>query len=531
LGARTILRENHAGSARRPGAAIAWRLAASLVVVSLWGCNSLLGIDAVDETGSAGGAGSGEAGKTGDAGRPGSGGGGGSGGGPSGPSGSGGQAPVAPCQTGEVPGEGVFVDARDGDDDNDGSAAQPFRTLTQAANQAVARELGRVFLAPGLYQEALVLRSASDEEPGTVSAPEGTALSFDGGWKLDGARWQRDCAPDARDKTVLASNTTTGVSIRGPFGAIEFRNLSIATATDAPAAAEGQPGASCYGVNASGAGLRLRLENVVVDACPGAEGAAGLPGAAGDGAIGCDGSASCADGKSGAEATATGLPAEAGTFDQDGYVATVGAVGPLGSNGANGVAGPGTPGFVQCHDDCGNPCESLFDLVRPHGTCGCGGKSGGGGLGGPGGGASVALFVRGPNASVDLSFATLRARAGGDGAPGGEGGEGAEGAVGKPFGGDPSCCPTLCQFSGGTCTFLQPSCTVLPAQPAGGVGGKGGKGGKGGGGSGGPSFSLVRVGQVTVTRDASALLFGEPGAGADGAPSGEAGDERQITLP
>jgi hypothetical protein len=509
------------------------RLTASVVaLVSLWGCNSLLGIDGADrlDEGGAGSAGSGAGGGAGSGGVGGRSG-GGSGVGGSGVGGSGGEAPAAPCVAGEEPGAGVFVDPRVGDDANEGSMLRPFQTLTQAANAAVAGGVDKVYLAPGSYQEALALRVGDEPTDGAVTAPEGTALSFEGGWKLDGARWERDCAPDAREKTVIASPSFTGVSIRGAFGPLGFRNLSIATATAAPAAVEGKPGESCYGVNAAGEGLRLRFDNVEIDACPGGKGGDAPPAQTPPPAPAtCTKTGDeCADGAPGANATSPGLPARPGAFGVEGFGVGIGDPGKQGSSGANGARGPGEFGPVSCTFNDTDCCGTTTQV--PHGRCGCGGPPGPGGPGGPGGGASVALFVSGEGASADLTFTTLRARQGGDGGLGGVGGPGGEGAPGAGYEGFFECCPAnACNTT--NCITSPPSpCPGLPAQAPGGKGGPGGAGTRGGGGSGGPSFGFVGVGNVTLTRSDSAVSFGPPGQGAQGAPSGEAAAETTVILP
>ncbi|HEU4532957.1 MAG TPA: hypothetical protein VFS00_02520, partial [Polyangiaceae bacterium] len=381
---------------------------------------------------------------------------GGAGGG--GGQGSGGEAPAAPCEASEAPDEkaGVFVDPRLGDDANEGTIVRPFQTVERAANEAAARGVSKIYLAPGSYQEALSLRVAAEQAPGAVSAPEGTAFSFEGGWTIAGTRWQRDCAPDARENTVLASPSTTGVSIRGAFGPIAFRNLSIATVTAAPPAVENEPGVSCYGVNASGAALRLRFENVEIDACPGGPGGPVTAVTPPPDPPTCgflSDPAQCADASPGADATGAGAPAPAGAFTDEGYAAGIGEAGPPGEQGKAGVVGPGVAAPRVCSTSDSLCCITTTE--RQQGRCGCGGYGGPGGLGGRGGGASIAIFLRGPNASLDLAFATLRARDGGAGEVGKDGEPGFNGGLGAAYGGfggfgccDPVPDPNLCECTG-----------------------------------------------------------------------------------
>jgi uncharacterized protein DUF1565 len=501
------------------------RIASLVALVSLGGCNAVLGIEDAQQRG----ADAGSAGASSGAGGAGAGGNGGTaamGGrsGAGGDAGAGGEAPVEPCKAGEEPDQaaGVFVDPRVGDDANEGSMLRPLQTLTRAATEAVARGFAKIYLAPGSYQEALTLQVSDGATPGVVSAPAGTSLSFEGGWQLDGARWRRDCADDAREKTAIASPSATGVSIQGAFKAVEFHHLSIATTTAVASAAEGQAGESCFGVRASGEGLGLRFSNVEVDACPGGKGGP-VAAAVAPPPVACvQTGANCSNGMPGLDAGPGG--ASAGSFGAEGYVAGNGSPAVPGTPGAAGTIGPGNPNPITCLNPsyCSGGCDTSFDTYFPHGRCGCGGPGGLGGLGGPGGGASVALFVHGPGVSVDLRYTTLRARDGGDGSPGGEGSLGGTGAPGAPFPGVPSC-PTICDENCSQADFIN-----VPPQAAGGPGGKGGKGGKGGGGSGGPSFGVVSTGEVAVSRTESVLSFGRPGQGADGAPAGEAGGERQI---
>lgn len=499
----------------------------ALLIVPL-GCNTLLGIDDAtrqDANATAGSAGSGAAGAAGGpaAGTGGQGASAGAAGSNGNGNGSSGEAPAPPCDESEAPGEGVFVDPRVGDDENDGTMIRPYRTLARATTEAVARSLETLYLAPGSYQEALALRAGAESAPGEVAAPEGTRLSFDGGWAFEGARWRRDCSTDAREKTVLASTSTTGVSLRGPFGPVAFHNLSIVTAAAPPPVADGQPGANCYGVNASGAGLRLRLHNVEIDACPGGDGGAALPVSPPPPFSCVETGDKCSNGAPGADAQALGAPADVGSFDSEGFLNGDGALGEVGEPGATGTIGPGQAGPLVCFFSDSLCCDVTTQI--PHGRCGCGGLAGFGGPGGRGGGASIALFVRGPNATVDLAFATLRAHDGGDGAPGGEGSLGGPGVPGAAYQGLADCCAGC----DGQC-FLQ-GCGSLPAQPAGGPGGPGGKGSKGGGGSGGPSFALVRVGDVELTQAETVLSFGRPGDGVEGAPAGEAGEQTSVSAP
>lgn len=463
-------------------------------------------------------------------------------GGERGEGGEGGAAPSAPCDASEVPTEGVFVDARPerGDDTHPGSQFSPLRTIGRAVAVAVEQGQSAIFLAPGTYSEALDVRAEAGPLPGAVSVPEGTSFQLQGGWQFDGARWERDCDPTAREKTVIASTTARGLALQGRLGTIALRTLSV-VAGPAPSTPD-VPGDSSYGLFASGDGLRVRLEDAIVQASSGARGGEASPGVTGVGVVSCDVYA-CGSGASGTNASANS-PAGAGLFATQGFVPGDGGEGEPG-----GAASPGTLGSGQL-ENCGK-CVPFCDFqpftVQAQGSCGCPGASGGGGRRGRGGGASIALFAAGQNAEVTLAYTTLRALDGGNGSPGGEGGEGANGGIGAVFAGA-NCCLTCTQVGGSLLAEAISSKTTttqndnnseinacicsetqtLPAQPAGGPGGRGGHGGKGGGGSGGPSFALLRTSGVTFKQDQSVLSFGHAGLGAPGASDGEAGSSKEL---
>jgi uncharacterized protein DUF1565 len=526
------------------------RLLALTVALGPWGCNALLGIEEATDTSANERAGtSGQAGSGGPTGSAGS---GGSslppaGGDPSGAGGEGGAAPVAPCDAGEVPTEGVFVDARSdhGDDTQPGSQSSPLRTIGRAIAVAVEQGKTTVFLAPGTYAESLDVRAGAEPSMGVVSVPEGTSFRLEGGWQVDGARWGRDCDPTAREKTVIASTTPIGLTLQGPLGSITARNLSIAARSTPPTPADG-PGASSYGVFAAGDGLRVRFENVIVEASNGASGGDASPGAAGVGVTACN-VYTCGSGASGTDASAS-ASAGAGEFTSLGFVPGDGGEGQTG-----GVASPGTvgPGKLEGCGKCNIACEYQSFTVQAQGACGCPGVSGEGGRRGRGGGASVAFFADGQDAEITLAYTTLRARDGGDGSSGGEGGIGADGSAGVGFASGITCClnctqvgsslpAEVCASNASTSERDEATninvCACggqagLPAQPAGGPGGRGGHGGKGGGGSGGPSLALVHTKTVVFQNEQSVLTFGRPGLGAEGAPDGEASTDKLFGAP
>ena len=170
---------------------------------------------------------------------------------------------------------------------------------------------------------------------------------------------------------------------------------------------------------------------------------------------------------------------------------------------------------------CGN-LGSTQTVSSTAGTCGCGGAGGGGGLGGRSGGASIALFVSGSGAAVNVIGSVLTAKPGGDGSSGAAGQDGTAGTQGAA--GMNATCWGNCESvntSGAQCTCAQPSSYTLPGGVAGGPGGKGGLGGKGGGGAGGPSIGIVRLGDaLAVLEGTSSIQHDAGGKGADGAAAG-----------
>jgi hypothetical protein len=157
----------------------------------------------------------------------------------------------------------------------------------------------------------------------------------------------------------------------------------------------------------------------------------------------------------------------------------------------------------NCHDGCGcfdNNCTDpgpLEVVTAGAGRCGCGGGGGGGGAAGRGGGSSVALWVAGEGAIVDLDDVNLTAGSGGNGSPGGVGGPGGIGSSGAS--GANAVCATGCATGGGTCddcydAYEQP----LMGGAAGGQGGGGGAGSGGGAGAGGYAYAIIRASGALV---------------------------------
>jgi len=428
------------------------------------------------------------------------------------------------CDPQEAPGDGVFVSTASGDDSaGAGTRELPLRTIVKALAVAGASGKKTVFLDQGTYTESVSITDAN------------AGVTLRGGFKASGTSWHRDCAGDARTRTVIASPTSTGVLVTTSSSRAVLQTLTVLTRSPG----ESIPGASgetCYGVFVSGDTALAALDDVSITA-----GAGGLGGAVTERVAApqatCLGVGDCGTGASAGGSAAGAMPGK-GTFSSTGYAPANGNQGQFGSPGENGT--PGADGTsASCHLGSGCSggtaacvtltCSDQYGTGKVQsgaGRCGCGGSGGGAGAGGMGGGASVALFVTGANAAVSVTRSVLLSKDGGDGSPGIDGGEGAAGTAGSP--GEAATCWGACQSVGlslgsVTCSCQQPSTYYIAGGTAGGPGGSGGPGGRGSGGAGGPSIGVVRVGGAVVTLDAaSSVHVGSGGKGADGSPDGAA---------
>jgi hypothetical protein len=478
----------------------------------------------------------GEGGTSGTGGSAGMGGSGGSGGsvGSGGMSGAGGTgteegglADGGACDPTEPLPDAVFASADDGDDGmGDGTASRPVRSVGKAIAIAVTTGRRVVLLDAGTYSEMVKLEAQHG------------GLTVSGGWQKVGAAWQRDCATNARDKTLLSSPSTTGLSVQGVTTTVVFRTLTVQAAGGAAPAAN-QPGASCYG--AMVVDSSLSLEDVVVKACRGGRGGeANAPVASQPPDCSNLTPMHCANGADGTPGNAGASAAESGMYGPTGYQPSRGGDGTPGGNGQNGTAG-GFGETQQCYGSgcsggggqCSNLlfCGNLIDLhaeTSQPGKCGCGGRGGAGGAGGPGGGGSFGIYAVGSNTVVNLVASWIEAADGGNGSagqPGSFGSPGGPGVAGAPATCSGRCVPV--DTGGGQCNCEQPETTSIAGGAKGGNGGKGGDGGPGGGGSGGPSIAVLRFDGAKLIRDnGSSLVFGEPGEGGDAAAAD--GDGREV---
>ncbi len=371
----------------------------------------------------------------------------------------------------------------------------------------------------------MVLDQGSYAESPTLDVK---GITIRGGFKRLGSAWERDCAADARLKTVIDSPTNVGLTVVDV--AASLRTLSVLTKAEGASVADA-PGESMYGVRVSGDAAVVDLVDVRVVAGKGGAGGSvttTLPGAS----VSCDGVTDCAGGADAAGAK-DGEPAPAGSFDSSGFSPGDGTDGIPGTAGGNGTVGTTGKSHSACMDqgcagDCVSNCIALgsgHSVEGAHGLCGCGGQGGPAGGGGRGGGASIALFVSGKGV-VKASYTELTAQDGGAGSSGHAGAVGKPGAAGAK--GASKTCWGAC-FKPQTCgNCLQDSMEAAGGDP-GGNGGKGSPGGSGGGGAGGPSISVVRLsGALVVLEDGSFGAHGKGGSGAGSAPAGEASDDFAV---
>lgn len=203
-----------------------------------------------------------------------------------------------------------------------------------------------------------------------------------------------------------------------------------------------------------------------------------------------------------------------GSFNQNGWQASVGGNGTAGGNGGGGGGG-GAGG--PCHY-CNCFCGGHGDFYE--GTAGGGGGAGGcgaaGGNGGSQGGASFGLVLQYATGIVDNTV-KITGGAGGNGGAGGSGNLGGAGGTG----GSAQKANDVCNDTGGQ-------------GGDGGAGGAGGASGGGAGGNGGPSACIALVGTASVTGNPVYYTgiggsFGSGGSGGSqvsgGSCSGPKGDD------
>ena len=404
---------------------------------------------------------------------------------------------------------GFFVSPEGDDDEGDGTRSAPFESLQKAADVAADAPGARVYACAngGVYTRALIL----DEDHGGLEIYG----SFDCG----------DWSYDAGLSASIAPESGTALSVSGLTGGLLLHGLTFESA-DAL-----EPGASSIAARIEGS-AGVALENVMLRARAGADGARGATNAVGfsavtelhgqngtaleegtSEAIECSAHGSTQGGRGGTTAPSdgwTGQPDYEGAGGEGGLQAACGS----GGTGANGAPGPPgldgggadslgsltsmgwtpTPG---ADGDPGQPGQGggggVGATTGGGGAGGAGGCGGAGGGAGGGGGASIALLLIG--SEVSLIDAELTAGKAGSGGPGAAGQQGQE-QVGIGGTGGPGAC-------------------------VGGNGGIGGDGGAGGGGAGGISVGILYQAEP-ATLIGTVITPGTAGSAGEGA--GDAND-------
>jgi hypothetical protein len=353
-----------------------------------------------------------------------------------------------------------------------------------------------------------------------------------GGFRRNGAPWQRDCAPDPETRTRIVSTNCSGLRLE--TANVSFENLSIEIQAQAKTVA-GQAGESCYGMRIDGVGY-VHLNKVIVKSAAGAPGGTATatiaaPAASCSGtAPTCSNAAQGPSGPPGAQASVSGKFDAAGFIPENGADAKPGGEGAHGPQGAIGVA-------TTCHSSCkcittGGGAGSTVCVMNTSttvnggaGKCGCGGRGGAAGGKGFGGGASVGIFLATSKTSLRLTDTRILLADGGNGSKGVDGATGSAGTVGA------SGTEAACGYCPGTGTGCVSSCSPTSSTAPGGTGssgGMGGPGGRGGNGAGGSSVGVVSPNGTVVELLNSSIVLGKGGVGPDAAADGQA--QEQITF-
>jgi len=414
-----------------------------------------------------------------------------------------------------VIGKDVYVDANVGQDTNAGTPSAPLQTLSAGLRLATSRG-GNVLVAAG---------TLTDDD-----------LSAAGTWAMYGGYASNFLGAPKRALTIVTP-PATGLLIE------QATSAHLAHMTVQAQAPQSGPSSSAHAVRSSAA--TLVLDDMDLQAPPGADAPAGAPGAtgeAGNSSNQCGSRSnptfamgtSSGNGKSPDGHTVPGnvpqkIPAaqaQSGYAGSDGNDAlgTLSLVGGLVSEDI-GTAGQddGSIGYGGAMGGYGAVPAGTYQ-----GNWAGGGPGGNGGCPAPGGmpgtsaGSSVALLVL--SGEVIVTRSSLQAGLGGTGGDGGAGGPGGPGQAGlRPA----SIYPVTCSPH---TDALEENCASY-----GGQGGNGGAGGHGGGGAGGWSIGVLMAPSATSTVDSDTTIavskggVGGSGNGGSRAPSGQA--HAKFTLP
>jgi hypothetical protein len=410
-----------------------------------------------------------------------------------------------------------------------GTPAKPCPDLPSALG-ALDISLGRnhIYVAPGTYAASA-----------PIALPDGVTIS--GGWTVPtSGPWTGSCDPmdtptfEGSGEAVLTVGATTPSAGHVTLDTVNVLNTAVAS-----------PSESLYGILAVGSsGSSLILNDVsitVQNAGPGAPGAVGQPGLpAANGAPGCSetsggnvgaipSSTTGSYGPAGYTALQATLSNEAGRGQTGATPAAVTTCPPAGDG--SGTPGDGNPTTCSTGTTAATCAGTNFKVTcAPPSNSGCGGAGGYGGYPAGGGGASIALFLWGEDATVQSG--ALIAGNGGAGGVGGAGGGGGSGGTGVPGGATagyyPGCHIVLQGVSHTPVCALETGDTVTAA--AGSMGGTGGAGGEGAGGSGGDSYSYYSGNNSTVTVLGSPTFTSAIMGAAGGGPNGAKGYTGQTNT-
>lgn len=422
-----------------------------------------------------------------------------------------------------VVGRDLYVDPKNGDDTNTGTAKLPFKTLAKAlelSDGTVSILVSAGALSPEPIAEPVGLRIYGGYEKGFLGAPErsrtvfhadagGLHITSDGSVALHHLTVEGSSAVSADqpsshglvfevaealldDVTVRAGDALSGTP--GKQGSSGSAGQTSQAGDTVTCGNKAQP-AYAVGAAANAANLAGQPPGSIPSKTPAPTGEAGVPGTDGQ--------------------NADGVPA----LEKD-YLSF--AHGTSGSNdGTVGTGGPGGDGYLDTFTINGQQ----YSITGGRG--GNGGCPGNGGFYGVSAGGAAAVVVLNGSLTVSRSrLATGFAGTGGDGGKGGSGGKGGPGGTPNiTKNGSPFSTPATCSASTDP---LQVNCAAY-----GGAGGEGGRGGTGGGGAGGWTIGVLTKGVATVVVDtATEFDLGKPGTGGMGgvarAPDGQKAPQHHI---
>lgn len=462
-----------------------------------------------------------------------------------------------------------FVSALTGDDDGLGTTTSPLQTIQAGIEAARAIGGGEVYVAGGIYEETIELRSRvhvyGGYNPSTIPPQSGPTSRTQG---VGTGVWTRNTA--AFPSTILAPeefyccdpedhaccDSDGDNNPQGPLGVLAFE-IALATFDGFEVAVPNAPDSddNSTGVLLADA-LFVRISNNTIQsgngydgrdgldsppaptglagsfgtdagACPpdrlGGGGGEGEQFATSGGRGGTGGAAGGFVGAAGEDDPASGSQRRGGAGGSGGNVGRPGAPGRAGLDGAPGMHGTGGASFGRISDSSTNlpeyrPASGSRGTEGQSGTGGGGGGGGGGALvfacgggGGGGGSGGVRGLAGGSGRGGTGSFGIIATAASeveliGNRIVTGDGGIGGRGGLGGLGGAGGD-------GGGGG----RGDGAALPAGGNGGAGGAGGDGGDGGGGGGGPSIGIVESPTSVTTRMGNTFLLGSGGMGGSGA--------------